>query len=122
MALVRIFFRSVRFALKGIATASQERSFRIQLAVALIVCALGFFFQISRTDWIIILMCIGGVLGMETMNSAIEGVVDLVSPQHQPLAGKVKDLAAGAVLILSFIAAIIGVIVFSNYVIIFFTH
>ena len=117
MKQLNIFIRSVKFALAGIRQSSGERSFRIQLVVAVMVCVAGFIFNLSRTDWIIILFCIGLVLAMEIMNTAIENLVDLISPQHNPLAGKIKDLAAGAVLILSLMAAVIGIIVFSNYVV-----
>lgn len=120
MAQLRIFIRSVRFALKGIKAVSTERSFRIQMAAAFLVCVAGIFFNISATDWIIICLCIGIVLSAELMNSAIENIVDLVSPEHHPRAGKIKDLAAGAVLILSLMTAVVGIIVFSNYVVDFF--
>jgi len=57
-------------------------------------------------------LCFGLVIGMELINTSIEKLVDLVSPEYHPLAEKVKDIAAGAVLFDSIIAAIIGLIIF----------
>ena len=62
-----------------------------------------------------ILFAIALVIGLEIMNSAVEDLVDLVTQERKPLAGKVKDLAAGAVLFASVIAVIIGIIVFRKY-------
>jgi len=58
------------------------------------------------------LMCIGMVVGAEMINTAIENVVDLASPDQHPLAGKAKDIAAGAVLICAIISVIIGLLIF----------
>lgn len=82
--------------------------------MVLIICA-GFFFKISRMEWIGILLCIGLVLAAEAFNTAIERIVDLVSPQHHPLAGDAKDIAAGAVLICAAISVIVGAIIFLPY-------
>jgi diacylglycerol kinase len=117
MGSIRIFLRSVRFAWNGVLVASRERSFRIHLAVALLVCIAGFALKISGTDWLIVLLCFGVVMSMEAMNSAVENLVDFVSPQQDPRAGKIKDLSAGAVLIISAVAAIVGIIIFGSYII-----
>ena len=72
----------------------------------------------GRAIWAgLILLCIGLVLGLEMMNSAIESLVDLVTLERNPLAGRIKDIAAGAVLLVSFISVVIGVIVFRKYVV-----
>ena len=60
--------------------------------------------------------CIGGVLAAEAFNTAIERLVNLVSPQWHPIAGEVKDIAAGAVLITAIAAAIIGLMIFIPYI------
>jgi diacylglycerol kinase (ATP) len=116
MGAIRIFFRSVKFAWNGVRGAAVERSFQIHVVVAMLVCVTGFILDISRVDWLIILICFGMVMSMEAMNSAIEHIVDFISPQQDPRAGKIKDLSAGAVLIVSVIAAIIGVIIFGQYI------
>ena len=72
----------------------------------------GFFFSLSANEWAILIGCCGSVLATEAMNTAVENVVDLVSPDIHPLAGKAKDAAAAAVLITAIAAAIIGLIIF----------
>jgi len=74
-----------------------------------------FFFGITRTEWIVIILCIGVVIAAELFNTAIERLVDLVSPERHPIAGQVKDIAAGAVLVCAVAAAIIGIIIFLPY-------
>ena len=59
-------------------------------------------------------MCCGVVISAELLNTAVETVVDLVSPEFHPLAGRAKDIAAAAVWVLSVLVAVVGVIVFAN--------
>jgi diacylglycerol kinase (ATP) len=66
-------------------------------------------------EWCVVLLCFGLVMAAEAFNTAIERLVNLVSPDFHPLAGDVKDVAAGAVLICAIVAAIIGLIVFIPY-------
>ena len=73
--------------------------------------------QLDLVSWAIVLLCIGCVLAAELMNTAIETVVDLVSPEYHPLAGHAKDIAAAAVYVLSFLVAVVGVCVFANAII-----
>jgi diacylglycerol kinase len=110
------FLRSFWYALQGIlASFSEQRNLKMQAAVALVTTAAGFYFGITAMEWCIILLAIGLVIGLEMINSSIEGLVDLVTLERKPLAGKVKDIAAGAVLMASVIAVIVGVIVFGKY-------
>ena len=67
----------------------------------------------------VVVITMGFVIAMELINSSIEGLVNLVSPQHQPLAGKIKDIAAAAVLIAAITSVVIGFLVFHKYVISF---
>ena len=69
---------------------------------------------------VVVILCIGVVIAAELFNTAIEKLVDLVSPQQHPVAGQVKDIAAGAVLVCAATAAIIGLIVFIPYLTRFF--
>lgn len=111
------FFRSVRYAINGIRTALQTgRNLRIQAGVALLVIGSGFYFEVTITEWCILLLSIALVTGLEMMNSALEHLVDLITKEHNPLAGKVKDIAAGSVLFAAFIAAVIGILVFAKYI------
>jgi len=87
-------------------------NFRIHLIAALVAVSLGFYFQISAIEWVALAAVIGLVLCAEALNTAIERVVDLLEPDHHPVARDAKDLAAAAVLIASICAAIIGVLLF----------
>ena len=68
----------------------------------------------------VVMLCIGTVITAELFNSAIERLVDLVSPEWNKIAGEVKDIAAGAVLVTAITAAIIGLIVFLPYLLALF--
>ena len=115
---MRNFLRSFVYALHGLWTALEDqRNLKVQLGVAVIVVGAGFYLSISALDWCIILICIAMVIGLELVNTALEDLVDLVTLERNPLAGKIKDIAAGAVLAVSIIALIIGLIVFRKYVI-----
>lgn len=114
--MMREFFKSFIYALNGIrATMREQRNAKVQVIIALITVGAGFYFDITVTEWCIILFAIGLVIGFEIMNSAVESLVDLVTLERKPLAGKVKDIAAGAVLFASVIAVIIGLLIFRKY-------
>lgn len=91
---------------------SSEPNMQIHIFISILVLIFGFVFQISATEWMLCLLCMGLVVGMEMINTAIENVVNLVSPDFHPLAGKAKDIAAGAVLICAIISVIVGLIIF----------
>lgn len=105
---------SLEFALTGILTAfKEERNMRKHAVTALVVILAGFVFQVSRIEWLFLLMSIFLVVTFEIINSAIENVVDLASHYHfSMLAKKAKDMAAGAVLVVSLLAAVIGALIF----------
>lgn len=92
---------------------------RLHIIAALVVVALGFAFDVTKTEWGLLIGCMGLVITAEIMNTAIETVVNLVSPHYHQLAGKAKDLAAGAVLVAAITAAIIGTIIFLPYLLAF---
>jgi diacylglycerol kinase len=109
---------SFSFAFQGIvALLRTQANARIHLAAAIAVIAAGLFFGITRLEWCAIAAAIGLVWTAEGLNTAIECIVDLVSPDHHPLAGRAKDIAAGAVLIAALIAVIIGALVFIPHLI-----
>ena len=108
--------RSFKFAWKGIMTcAGHEQNITFHLLTALVVVMAGIFFGITRAVGLAVIICIGIVITAELFNSAIERLVDMVSPQWQSIAGEVKDIAAGAVLVTAIAAAIVGLIVFVPY-------
>ena len=79
----------------------------------MVVCiALGFFFGISMFEWLVVVVCFGLVLGGECINSSIEAIVDLASPDYHELARKSKDAAAGGVLLFSLASLVVGLIIF----------
>jgi len=89
-----------------------EKNMQIHLVVAVLVLIAGWLFNINTTEWLLCLLCFGLVFGAEMVNTAIETLVDLISPQKHELAGKAKDMAAGAVLLCAIFAACIGLIIF----------
>ena len=104
---------SFRFAFRGIYFFfKNEIHAKIHLLAVFVTSIAGFFFHISTTEWCLILLCFSIVLATEMINSAVENLVDLISPGIHPLAGKAKDLAAGAVLMAAIIAVIIAAIIF----------
>ncbi|TPE45539.1 diacylglycerol kinase [Pontibacter mangrovi] len=113
-------YNSFRFALRGISSAVRsEPHMRLHVLAAVAVAALGFAFDVTKTEWCLLVGSMGLVVTAEIMNTAIETVVNLVSPKYNPLAGKAKDLAAGAVLITAITAAIIGTVIFLPYLLAF---
>lgn len=112
------FKKSFGFALQGFRyTLATERNIRVMLGGAAFAVVMGLVLQLDLVSWAIVLLCIGCVLAAELMNTAIETVVDLVSPEYHPLAGHAKDIAAAAVYVLSFLVAGVGVCVFANAII-----
>lgn len=104
--------RSFRYALAGIRILLTENNAQFHVLAGVVVVAAGFYFQISANEWAIIITQIGLVLVVEALNTAIEKLCDFVSPEYEQLIGKVKDLSAGAVLIMSIVAVIVGFIIF----------
>lgn len=94
---------------------SKEHNAWIHCAAIIAVTIAGIRFEITRTEWLVILLCFAMVLAAEAFNTAIERLVNLVSPDYHPIAGDVKDIAAGAVLICAIFAALIGLIIFVPY-------
>ena len=112
MKLISQFFQSVKHAIRGIYCLLSERHFRFHLAATILVVGLGIYFDLSPVEWGLITLTITVVMTAEAINTAIERCVDLASPEWHQLAKDTKDIAAGAVLIASTCAAIIGFIIF----------
>lgn len=112
------FRKSFLFAIQGFRTAiATERNIKVMLAVGACAIVAGLALQLDLLSWAVVLLCCGVVIMAELMNTAVETVVDLVSPEFHPLAGRAKDIAAAAVWVLSVIVAIVGVLVFANAII-----
>ena len=107
------FLKSFVFAFAGIGeTFRVGRNFKVQLAFAVAAIVLGVVFRIEACEWAVIAVCIGVVLGGECVNTSIEAVVDLVSPDYHELAKRAKDCAAGGVLLCAIASAAVAAIIF----------
>lgn len=107
------FHKSLEFAFEGIwACIKKERNIKIHLCFTLITTICGFVFSINIYEWMICILLFGLVISLELVNSAIEAIVDLCSPEIHPLAKFAKDVGAGAVLISAIAAIIIGLMIF----------
>lgn len=89
-----------------------ENNARIHLLASIVVILTGIYVELSAQEWLWIALAIALVWILEAINTAIEALVDLASPDFHPLAGKAKDIAAAAVLIASIFAVIVGIIIF----------
>ena len=105
--------RSFGYAFKGVAYATTSQlNFRIHLFATAIALLLGWFLHINTGEWQWLMLCITIVLVTEIFNTMIETLVDLVSPGYNEKAGRIKDMAAGAVVIAAAFALITGIIIF----------
>ena len=89
-----------------------EVHLRLHAVATVVVIGLGFYSGLSRLEWALVALAVACVWAAELMNTAIEALTDLVSPAYHPLAGKAKDVAAGAVLLAALGALVVGVLVF----------
>lgn len=106
---------SFGYALKGMYfVLKEQQNMRIHAVAVLVVTVVGLFLGLTAVEWSLIALSIGGVMAAEMMNTAIEGLVDFVSPQFDERAGKIKDIAAGAVLLTAIVAAVVAVYIFGN--------
>ena len=104
---------SFGYAFKGLADLFRSQpNARIHLIVAIAALLLGGWLGLSRLEWVAIVLCIAVVLAMEALNTGLEYLTDLVSPEYHPLAGKAKDAAAAAVLLAAAGAVVVGVLIF----------
>ena len=111
--MMQKLFRSVGHGIAGLChVARTEINMRWHLLAAFIVSCCGIAFRISLIEWVIVVGCIGSVLALECLNTAIERLGDQISDQEVPLIGQAKDAAAGSVLIASLATGIIGLIIF----------
>jgi diacylglycerol kinase len=104
-------------ALRGLKLLLQtQRNAGIHAVATILVVAAAALFRISPAEWALIALAIVCVWATEALNTAVEFLVDLASPEYHPLAGKAKDVAAGAVLVAAIGSVIVGVLVFGPYV------
>ena len=107
------FIKSFGYAFSGISHAFKSQfNFRFHVIVLILVLIAGSYFNLSASEWLWIVAAAGIVLFSELFNTALEVLVDLVSPNIHPKAKIIKDVAAAAVLIAAVTAVIIGLIIF----------
>ena len=105
------------YAIKGAwLLLKNEPSIQVQFALAIIMCFLGFFFGITKTEWLFQILAIGLIMTAEGLNTAVEAMADFVHPDFHSKIGHIKDVAAGAVFIAAITAVIIGGIIYFPYI------
>lgn len=110
---MKALIKSFSFAFKGIAYCiKNERNMRIHLTTAIYVFLLSGFFELSRTEYMLLIIVSACVIAMEIINTSIETIVNLLTQHYDHLAKIAKDAAAGAVLVSALAAVIVGVIIF----------
>lgn len=109
--------RSFGYAIRGIRVllVSQPNAW-IHAVATVLVCVLGFVFRLSAAEWCWLVLAMAAVWTAEAVNTAIECLTDLASPTFHPLAGKAKDVAAGAVLIAAIASVAIGLLILGPHV------
>jgi diacylglycerol kinase len=116
--MFRYFLRSLVFSWKGIFSFFRtERNGKLQGIIAVVAIAAAVFFNISRIEWLFILGCIGAVISLEMMNSSMERICNMYTKEFHPDIKFIKDVAAAAVLWMSVISAIIGLLIFLPYIV-----
>lgn len=115
--------RSFGYAFKGISYAyATQLNFRIHSSATLLAVVLGIFLNIAATEWLWIILAIILVIITEMLNTALELLTDLASPEYNTKAGHVKDISAGCVVIAAVFAVITGGIIFLPKLYLLATH
>ncbi|RZL38572.1 MAG: diacylglycerol kinase family protein [Pedobacter sp.] len=105
--------KSLKFALLGAyKLITTEHSIMVQFSLGIIVTIAGFYFEISKTEWLFQTLAIGVVLSIEGLNTAVEKIADFIHPDFHPKIGFIKDIAAGAVFFAAITALLIGLIIY----------
>ncbi len=104
---------SFGFAFRGIGELIRSQpNARIHLAATVAVLVAGCYLELSRGEWLAVILAMGGVWAAEAFNTALEALTDLASPEYHELARRTKDVAAGGVLLMALAAAAVGLVVF----------
>lgn len=105
--------KSLGFAFKGaVKLITTEHSVMVQFSLAVIMTIMGFYFEISRTDWMFQIFAFGLVLSIEGLNTAVEKVADFIHPNYHERIGFIKDIAAGAVFFAALTSIAIGLMIY----------
>lgn len=105
--------KSVTYAIKGaVKLITTEHSIMVQFSIGILITIAGFYFGISKTEWLFQTLAIGLVLSVEGLNTAIEKIADFIHPNYHERIGFIKDIAAGAVFMAAITAIAIGLIIY----------
>lgn len=108
--------KSITFAVKGaVKLITTEHSVMVQFSLGVLITILGFYFNITKIEWLFQTLSIGLVLSIEGLNTAVEKVADFIHPNYHEKIGFIKDIAAGAVMFAAITAVIIGLIIYVPY-------
>lgn len=113
MKALHRFFWGFRVAIKGFSWALRtQRHLQIHLIAVTVVTSAGLFFRLSPSEWLAVALACGFVISAELINTAVEELCNHLWPQPHPLAARIKDVAAAAVLFAALTALVVGIIIF----------
>lgn len=105
--------KSFKYAIHGAyKLISTEHSIMVQFSLGILMTVAGFYFGISKTDWLFQTLAIGLVLSIEGLNTAVEKIADFIHPSFHDKIGFIKDIAAGAVFFAAVAAIAVGLIIY----------
>lgn len=105
--------KSLKFALLGaFKLITTEHSIMVQFSLGILVTIAGFYFEISKMEWLFQTLAVGLVLSIEGLNTAVEKIADFIHPEFHTRIGFIKDIAAGAVFFAAITALLIGAIIY----------
>ncbi|WP_295335067.1 diacylglycerol kinase [Flavobacterium sp.] len=105
--------KSVGFAVKGaLKLITTEHSVMVQSSLAVLMIIAGFYFKIDRYEWMMQILAFGLVLGVESLNTAVEKIADFIHPEYHERIGFIKDIAAGAVMLAALAAIAVGLLIY----------
>ena len=105
--------KSIGFAVKGAyKLVTTEHSVMVQFSIMILMIFAGFYFEISREEWMLQILAFGLVLAIEGLNTAVEKIADFIHPEFHNRIGFIKDIAAGAVLFAAFSAMAVGALIY----------
>lgn len=103
---IRIAFEGVRFVLRT------QKNAWVHVTITVLVLLMGVLMGLDRLEWVLILLTLGMVWAAESFNTAMEVMIDFVSPEQRPLAKTCKDVSAAGVLITAIVSVLVGVLIF----------
>ena len=110
-------YKSFAHAFRGLfLMIKTERNFQLELLALLVNLILIWVLKLSATDAVLILMLCGMVLVAEILNTCIEKICDFICPNFDPRIGKIKDMAAGAVILAAIFSVVAGILIYSRYI------